>query len=75
MKVTKGRGAVPMLLVLGALLVSFAAGAKELAVGDAAPNILLQGSDGTVVTLAELLEKGGREGIILAWFPKAFTPG
>ena len=77
--VKKGRGAVSILLAIllavAALLASFAAGAKDLAVGDAAPNVRFQGSDGAVVTLAELLEKGGREGILLAWFPKAFTPG
>ncbi len=52
--------------------VSGAAGA-ELAVGDPAPDFSLQGSDGATYSLASLLEEN--QGIVLAWFPKAFTPG
>ena len=40
-----------------------------------APDFELQGSDGTVYRLNDLLAKGGKQGIVLAWFPKAFTSG
>jgi peroxiredoxin Q/BCP len=46
--------------------------AGELAVGDPAPEFALQGSDGELHTLAESV---GKRGVVLAWFPKAFTPG
>lgn len=49
--------------------------AAELAVGDRAPDFEMQGSDGRSYTLNDVLAEGGREGIVLAWFPKAFTPG
>ena len=44
----------------------------DLAVGARAPDFSLQGSDGKTWTLAEF---AGKEGVVLAWFPKAFTPG
>ena len=46
----------------------------DLSVGDSAPDFALQGSDGREYTLQGLLE-GGERGLVLAWFPKAFTPG
>jgi hypothetical protein len=46
----------------------------ELAEGDAAPSFVFQGSDGKEYSLAGLLESG-TQGIVLAFFPKAFTPG
>ena len=46
--------------------------AGELAVGDAAPPFSLAGSDGRTHSLAE---HAGVRGVVLAWFPKAFTPG
>jgi hypothetical protein len=45
----------------------------DLEVGDAAPAFSLAGSDGQTYTLESLLEK--HQGVVLAWFPKAFTPG
>ena len=67
-------------LALAICLVSTALGvatvrAAALAVGDAAPDFELQGSDGAIYRLNDLLAKGGKQGIVLAWFPKAFTPG
>jgi peroxiredoxin Q/BCP len=47
--------------------------AAELSVGDPAPDFSLQGSDGASYSLASLLEEN--QGVVLAWFPKAFTPG
>ena len=44
----------------------------ELAVGDAAPNFELPGSDGATYSLEQY---EGKQAVILAWFPKAFTPG
>ena len=49
-----------------------AAGAAELQIGKPAPDFALIGSDGKSHSLAE--HKGVR-GVVLAWFPKAFTPG
>jgi peroxiredoxin Q/BCP len=45
---------------------------KMLNVGDAAPDFSLLGSDGRVHTLREHI---GVRGVVLAWFPKAFTGG
>ncbi len=62
--------------VLAALVVLLAVGARaraaDLAVGSVAPAFTLQGSDGKTYTLAQF---AGKEGVVLAWFPKAFTPG
>jgi peroxiredoxin len=43
----------------------------ELKAGDAAPDFMLQGSDGHMYRLADL---AGRP-VVIAWFPKAFTGG
>jgi hypothetical protein len=48
--------------------------AIALEAGDRAPDFHFAGSDGRTYTLAGLLEDG-RQGIVLAFFPKAFTPG
>jgi thioredoxin-dependent peroxiredoxin len=44
----------------------------ELKVGDAAPDFTLQASDGRTYTLSEFR---GRQPVVVAWFPKAFTSG
>jgi peroxiredoxin Q/BCP len=44
----------------------------ELKVGDQAPDFALQGSDGKMHKLADYR---GKQAIVLAWFPKAFTSG
>jgi len=54
-------------------LLTAAAAAQALEVGDPAPEFSLQGSDGKTYTLATLLDE--HQGVVLAWFPKAFTPG
>jgi len=41
-------------------------------VGDMAPAFSLAGSDGKTYTLAEFR---GKEAVVIAWFPKAFTGG
>src|SRR5262245_38343632 len=60
-------------LVCLALLAGAAgARAEELAPGAKAPDFALQGSDGRTYRLAEFK---GKQAVVLAWFPKAFTPG
>ncbi|GIW98948.1 MAG: peroxiredoxin [Pirellulaceae bacterium] len=44
----------------------------ELKVGDPAPDFELKGSDGKVYRLSDFK---GKKGVVIAWFPKAFTGG
>ena len=44
----------------------------ELKVGDLAPDFTLPGSDGKTYKLSDYRNK---QAVVLAWFPKAFTPG
>ena len=53
------------------LAAAFAATA-DLKVGDPAPDFSLQASDGKTYRLADFK---GKEAVVLAWFPKAFTAG
>jgi peroxiredoxin Q/BCP len=46
--------------------------AMELKVGDMAPDFTLQASDGKTYHLADFK---GKQAVVLAWFPKAFTGG
>lgn len=46
--------------------------APTLKAGDAAPAFSLQGSDGRSHSLAD---HAGKEAVVVAWFPKAFTGG
>ena len=59
-------------VVLGALLATGAAQAADLAPGAKAPDFSLAGSDGREHRLSDHV---GKQGVVLAWFPKAFTPG
>ena len=45
-------------------------GARELKVGDAAPDFSLPGTDGRTYRLADFK---GKQAVVLAWFAKAFT--
>ncbi len=45
---------------------------RELEPGDMAPAFSLPGSDGRTHSLAEYK---GKQPVVLAWFPKAFTAG
>jgi peroxiredoxin Q/BCP len=58
--------------VLGLHLALRPAAAADLKVGDKAPDFTLQASDGKTYRLTEF---AGREAVVLAWFPKAFTKG
>jgi peroxiredoxin Q/BCP len=46
--------------------------APELKVGDPAPDFSLQASDGKTYKLSDFK---GKQAVVLAWFPKAFTQG
>jgi thioredoxin-dependent peroxiredoxin len=46
--------------------------AAELKAGDPAPEFSLRGSDGKTHRLSD---HRGRQAVVLAWFPKAFTGG
>jgi peroxiredoxin Q/BCP len=61
--------ALTALLLLASAAPAFAAPK----VGDPAPEFSLSGSDGKTYTLSGLLAETG--GVVLAFFPKAFTPG
>jgi peroxiredoxin Q/BCP len=49
-----------------------AQGAAELKVGDIAPDFTLQGTDGKTHKLSDYR---GKQAIVVAWFPRAFTQG
>ncbi len=49
-----------------------ASAADALKVGDAAPDFTMKGTDGKTYKLSEFK---GKQAVVLAWFPKAFTPG
>jgi len=59
-------------LILVLLLAAASAGAEALEPGASAPPFTLAGSDGRTYSLAQFT---GKQGVVLAWFPTAFTPG
>lgn len=59
-------------LAASLLLFSLLAGADELAIGDMAPDFTLQASDGKTYTLSDYR---GKQAVVIAWFPKAYTKG
>jgi peroxiredoxin Q/BCP len=73
MRCKPSASSVSLLAALVASLLLSSAAKADLAVGDAAPNFELKGSDGETYSLEGLLAK--HQGVVLAWFPKAFTPG
>jgi peroxiredoxin Q/BCP len=60
-----------ILAAMGALL-SAMAPAAELQPGDVAPEFSLGASDGKTYKLSAFR---GKQAVVLAWFPKAFTGG
>jgi len=60
-----------LIFAVVALFVVASMSSAELAVGDAAPDFELAGSDGETHRLSELRGKT----VVVAWFPKAFTGG
>ena len=61
-----------VLIVAAALVAPRIAVAADLTVGDAAPDFTLKGTDGTQHQLSAYK---GKKAVVLAWFPRAFTPG
>jgi len=61
---------MPLLFAVLTLITSLPAVALE--VGDPAPEFTLQGSDGETYSLADYR---GKQAVVLAWFPKAYTSG
>ena len=53
-------------------LAAVPANAAELKVGDPAPDFALQATDGKTYKLSDFK---GKQAVVLAWFPKAFTGG
>jgi peroxiredoxin Q/BCP len=49
-----------------------AAYAADVTVGDPAPNFKLEGTDGKTYDLADFK---GKQTVVLAWYPKAYTSG
>ena len=61
-----------LVAALGLALSCAAARAAGLKAGDAAPEFSLVGSDGKTHKLSDYR---GKQAVVLAWFPKAFTGG
>ena len=61
---------IGLVATLGAGLM--AQSAAELKAGDMAPDFTLQGTDGKTHKLSEYR---GKQAVVVAWFPKAFTQG
>lgn len=59
-----------VLMVL--FLFSLASIGHALEVGDKAPDFKLEGTDGKTYSLADFK---GKEAVVIAWFPKAYTKG
>ncbi len=58
--------------LVGLALTGMTTMAAELKAGDPAPNFKLQASDGKTYSLADFK---GKQAVVIAWFPKAFTGG
>lgn len=65
-------GALLAALVLLGLALGAGTASAEPSVGEPAPDFAFEETDGTVHLLSE---HRGKRGIVIAWFPKAFTPG
>jgi peroxiredoxin Q/BCP len=61
-----------VLTLTGLGMAAVPAAAGDLKVGDQAPNFKLQATDGKTYQLSDFK---GKESVVLAWFPKAFTQG
>jgi peroxiredoxin Q/BCP len=61
-----------LILIASTTLVAAAARAADLAVGDPAPDFKLAASDGQTYELSSFK---GKQAVVIAWFPKAFTQG
>lgn len=61
--------AIGLILGLGGV---FTQAHADLAVGDKAPDFSLKGSDGKTYKLSDF---EGKQAMVVAWYPKAFTGG
>ena len=61
-----------VMTMVSALALGGTAMAQELKVGDKAPNFELQASDGKTYKLSDF---AGKQAVVVAWFPAAFTQG
>ena len=73
----KNQQALSLTLMLGVVVSGFfsidvSAGSVAPEIGDQAPDFELVGSDGETYRLADFR---GKQVVVLAWFPKAFTGG
>ena len=57
---------------IAGILMTFSSVILSLEVGDTAPDFSLQGSDGKTYSLAQFK---GKQAIVMAWYPMAFTRG
>ena len=60
------------LFIIALLCSAFSLAGEELKVGDMAPDFTLPATDGKIYTLADFR---GKQAVVLAWFPKAYTRG
>jgi peroxiredoxin Q/BCP len=60
------------ILSIAGLLMAMPSSAAELSVGDTAPDFTLQASDGKTYKLSQFK---GKQPVVVAWFPAAFTRG
>jgi peroxiredoxin Q/BCP len=67
-----GVGIVFASLGLAVIAAAHPSPGDDLKPGDPAPAFTLPGSEGKTYTLADFK---GKEPVVLAWFPKAFTAG
>lgn len=61
-----------ILALVASTLVAGVASAEDLKPGDKAPDFALKGSDGKTYKLADFK---GKQAVVIAWYPKAFTGG
>jgi peroxiredoxin Q/BCP len=71
-RVSIGEIAATVTTAIALVLAIGAANAEELVPGAMAPEFELVGSDGNTYRHSQFV---GKQGVVLAWFPKAFTPG
>lgn len=61
-----------IVLVAAAIIIGAAAWSAPVNVGSAAPAIQVQGTDGKTHGMRDYV---GRKWLVVAWYPKAMTPG
>jgi peroxiredoxin Q/BCP len=71
-KCTSPLGLLSGLTLVLSLLTQLCNGGEIPKVGDLAPEFELQGSDGETYKLSDFR---GKQAVIVAWYPKAFTGG